>query len=507
MTLQVESNWKLQFEKSNYLPLQLHYNELTRQIHIMAEYAERGIERMADALQLAMDYFSLSREVFCKRWLPGRENELERQTTPQSWESIVETLAKPNQRAIVADDRENTNTLVLAGPGAGKTRVLVHRIAYLVRIRRENPRAIVALAYNRHAALEIRHRLRELIGNDALGVTVLTCHALAMRLVGASFAERQARSDDDFDAILSEATALLEGRGLPPEDADAQRDRLLAGFRWIFVDEYQDIGPAQYALISALAGRKRSDEDGRLNLFARRLPGANPVSGRKLPVDRKHHCHRQRLDRPSWRPDEGKPADPDQRSPQQIVTGRRLAESRQRRARAGANHPGRAQRQTTGDGRADRDRTAARPRARPQPNRRHRPPVEIPRPPAGRLRGTRPAGQHGRRGSATALAPAGNPGSARLCRDPGRAHLVGHSLGLAGRTALRRLVPRSRSTISATGWPSGAAPIGTGKPACCCFPHTAPRGWNSTMSSFWMASGRGRKVRMATPPAASTTSR
>jgi hypothetical protein len=54
---------------------------------------------------------------------------------------------------------------------------------------------------------------------------------------------------------------------LPPEDADAQRD-LLAGFRWIFVDEYQDIGPAQYALISALAGRKRSDEDGRLNLFA-----------------------------------------------------------------------------------------------------------------------------------------------------------------------------------------------------------------------------------------------
>lgn len=66
-----------------------------------------------------------------------------------------------------------------------------------------------------------------------------------MRLVGASF-WRSARSKakKDFDTILSEATALLEGRGLPPEDADAQRDRLLAGFRWIFVDEYQDIGPA-----------------------------------------------------------------------------------------------------------------------------------------------------------------------------------------------------------------------------------------------------------------------
>ena len=272
MTLHLESNWKLQFEKSNYLPLQLHYSELTRQIHIMAEYAERGLQQMADAVQLAMDYFRLERDEFCKLWLPGRESDLERQTTPQSWDSIVETLAKPSQRAIVTDERENTNVLVLAGPGSGKTRVLVHRIAYLVRMRRENPRGILALAYNRHAALEIRRRLRELIGDDANGVTVLTCHALAMRLVGASFAERKAHSgnpgDSDFDAVLDEATVLLEGRGLPPEDADQQRDRLLAGFRWILVDEYQDIGPGQYALISALAGRKRSDEDGRLNLFA-----------------------------------------------------------------------------------------------------------------------------------------------------------------------------------------------------------------------------------------------
>ncbi|MDR2208697.1 MAG: RecQ family ATP-dependent DNA helicase [Azoarcus sp.] len=267
MTLHLERNKKLQFEKSNYLPLAMHYDELTRQIHIMAEYAVRGIKKMADALHLAMDYFRLPREDFCRRWLPGRENEFTRQTSPQSWEAIVEALSRPHQRNIVADDRENANVLVLAGPGSGKTRVLVHRIAYLVRIRRENPQAVLALAYNRHAVLEIRKRLIELIGDDARGVTVLTCHALAMRLVGASFAGRSGE-EADFDAILTEATALLEGRGLPPEDADVQRDRLLAGFRWILVDEYQDIGRAQYELISALAGRKRSDEDGRLSLFA-----------------------------------------------------------------------------------------------------------------------------------------------------------------------------------------------------------------------------------------------
>jgi ATP-dependent DNA helicase RecQ len=272
MTLRLERDWANKFTENNYRPLKMHYDELTRQINIMAEYAERGMQQMADALQLAMDYFRLERDEFCELWLPGRETDLERQTTPQSWNSIVETLAKPQQRNIVTDERENTNVLVLAGPGSGKTRVLVHRIAYLVRMRRENPRGILALAYNRHAALEIRRRLRELIGNDANGVTVLTCHALAMRLVGASFADRKEHggnpSDHDFDAVLNEATALLEGRGLPPEDADQQRDRLLAGFRWILVDEYQDIGPGQYALISALAGRKRNDEDGRLNLFA-----------------------------------------------------------------------------------------------------------------------------------------------------------------------------------------------------------------------------------------------
>ena len=158
---------------------------------------------------------------------------------------------------------------MLAGPGSGKTRVLVHRIAYLIRARRENPRGILALAYNRHAAVDIRRRLHELIGDDARFVTVLTCHALAMRLAGASFTGRAEQPDDEvFREVLRSAVELLRGEGLLLEEADEQRERLLAGFRWIMVDEYQDIGPDQYELISALAGRTREDEDGKLNLFA-----------------------------------------------------------------------------------------------------------------------------------------------------------------------------------------------------------------------------------------------
>ena len=257
------------FAHADFEALKLHYDEQVLQVHVMAEYVQQGLGAMADALRLAMDYFNLSREDFLRRWLPNRDRETSRQTTPESWRTIVESLKNPIQRRIVADDREQTNVLVLAGPGSGKTRVLVHRIAYLIRAKRENPRSILALAYNRHAAVEIRRRLAELIGDDARGVIVLTCHALAMRLVGASFSGRANRLDEeDFQDILRQAVAMLRGEGFPPDEADEYRTRLLSGFRWILVDEYQDIGPDEYGLISALAGRTLSEEDDKLSLFA-----------------------------------------------------------------------------------------------------------------------------------------------------------------------------------------------------------------------------------------------
>ena len=257
------------FAQADFASLKLHYDEQVLQIHVMAEYAQQGLGSMADALRLAMDYFALNEEGFLHRWLPNRETETSRQTTPESWRAIVESLNNPIQRRIVADDREQTSVLVLAGPGSGKTRVLVHRIAYLVRVKREDPRGILALAYNRHAAVEIRRRLAELIGDDARAVMVYTCHALAMRLVGASFSGRASRlNEGDFQEVLRQATALLRGEGLPPDEADEYRARLLAGFRWILVDEYQDIGLEQYELISALAGRTLAEEDDKLSLFA-----------------------------------------------------------------------------------------------------------------------------------------------------------------------------------------------------------------------------------------------
>ncbi len=255
------------FTVQHFTPLEEHYAEQTAQTHVMATYAERGLAFMPDAMRLSEDYFVLEREAFLARWLPNRRTELRRQTTEASFRAIVEDLGNPVQEQIVRDDRDQTNVLVLAGPGSGKTRVLVHRIAYLIRVKREDPRGILCLTYNRHAAAEVRERLRRLIGEEATFVTVKTCHALAMRLVGASFAGA-ADGPKDFDAIIRQAVDLLRGKDLSKAEAEALRETLIEGYRWILVDEYQDVGPDEYELIAAVAGRTQEDPDLRLSLFA-----------------------------------------------------------------------------------------------------------------------------------------------------------------------------------------------------------------------------------------------
>lgn len=269
MKIRLEPGVRRVFTGADFEPLALHYQGQVLQIHVMVKFAERGLAAVTEAVQLAMDYFALPQEEFLARWLPGQEAETARETTPESWQAIVTSLNNPAQQNIVADPRKRTNVLVLAGPGSGKTRVLVHRIAYLVRVRRQDARGILALVYNRHAAVEIRKRLKDLIGDDARPVTVMTCHALAMRLAGFSFTGRSERPDDiDFRQVLRRAIDLLRGEGLPPEEADERRERLLAGFRWILVDEYQDIGRDEYELIAALAGRTLGEDAAKLNLFA-----------------------------------------------------------------------------------------------------------------------------------------------------------------------------------------------------------------------------------------------
>lgn len=261
------------YTKAQYQPLAQHYGERVFQIHVMDRYARLGAEQIRQALGLVAGYFSLGKEAFVRRFFGDQREMLSRATTAESFARIVDALRNPAQTEIVAAPADG-NRLVLAGPGAGKTRVIVHRCAYLLRVLRVPAHRILVLCFNRAAALALRRRLTALVGDDARRVTVQTYHGFAMRLSGHSYAERAAPDMDtppDFEGVLTEAVELLEGRTVLPGLApDTARERLLAGYRHILVDEYQDIDALQYRLVSAIAGRTldRDRDDARLTLLA-----------------------------------------------------------------------------------------------------------------------------------------------------------------------------------------------------------------------------------------------
>jgi len=275
MTIQTDpADGKRRFNKDDFAPLEDFYRERTLQTHVMHEYARLGAENAERASLLVNAYFTLPRRRFLREWFKGRTDLLDLATTDVSFRRIVDDLQHPVQQGLVVMP-EHGNHLVLAGPGSGKTRVIVHRIAYLLRVRRVAAERIIALAFNRSAAVELRRRLIALVGDDARGVTVLTYHGMALRLTGTSLAAADRRGGAiDFRRLLQDAIDLLEGKSdaVSPDavfsDADERRDALMQGYEYIFVDEYQDIDEQQYSLVSALAGRRLNDPDAKLSIMA-----------------------------------------------------------------------------------------------------------------------------------------------------------------------------------------------------------------------------------------------
>ncbi len=260
------------FTDGDYSALKEHYMERNFQIHVMNKYASLGLEKIEWALQLVFAYFTMGKTEFVKKFFAGEQDMLNRATSAESYQSIVDRLNNAVQIAVVSA-KTNTNMLVLAGPGSGKTRVIAHRCAYLLRVERVRPHEILVVCFNRSAAISLRQRIRDLVGRDASRVTVQTYHGLAMRLIGASFSGRLDGKGEmlDLDSMIPEATKMLRGEcDIPGLERDEMRERLLAGYRHILIDEYQDIDQPQYDMVSAIAGRalESENEDAKLSILA-----------------------------------------------------------------------------------------------------------------------------------------------------------------------------------------------------------------------------------------------
>ena len=114
--------------------------------------------------------------------------------------SLILDSLNEQQRNAVASPAEKL--LVLAGAGSGKTRVLVHRIAWLLQAEQASPFAVLAVTFTNKAAREMRGRIETLLGQSFTGMWVGTFHGLAHRLLRSHWAE--AGLPQDFQILDAE---------------------------------------------------------------------------------------------------------------------------------------------------------------------------------------------------------------------------------------------------------------------------------------------------------------
>jgi len=137
--------------------------------------------------------------------------------------SVLDSLNSQQREAVAAP---TTNVLVLAGAGSGKTRVLVHRIAWYIQTDQSTPYGILAVTFTNKAAAEMRGRIENLLQQPAGGMWVGTFHGLAHRLLRAHWQEaglpqnfQILDSDDQYRTIKRVIRTMeLDESQFPPRE-------------------------------------------------------------------------------------------------------------------------------------------------------------------------------------------------------------------------------------------------------------------------------------------------
>lgn len=253
----------LKYHETAYRYLQEHYQDRCVRIHMLNFWlqSESSIQQA-----LIEDYFSKPLSDVVNTYI-GNDIDVNKPYIKDYEKEILPDFFSDIQTKIVKET--NRAAMVLAGPGSGKTTVVVHRVAYLLMIEEIKPEKILILAYNRLAVAEIRTRLHKLIGYHAINVTIETFHGLARQITGMS--EKDA-PDAALDDITKRIKHLSQEKNVQKrrdnaryqwmiEQAISQLQERPQHFQYIMVDEFQDIDEYQYEMISLLADLQVLDSD------------------------------------------------------------------------------------------------------------------------------------------------------------------------------------------------------------------------------------------------------
>lgn len=148
---------------------------------------------------------------------------------------IIDSLNDAQRQAVTAPVQ---NLLVLAGAGSGKTRVLVHRIAWLIQTEGMSPYSIMAVTFTNKAAREMRGRIEELLGINPQGMWVGTFHGLAHRLLRSHW--QDAGLPENFQIMDSDDQLRLVKR-LSKEMGFDETRWPARQFQW-YINEQKDEG-------------------------------------------------------------------------------------------------------------------------------------------------------------------------------------------------------------------------------------------------------------------------
>ncbi|RCX16546.1 ATP-dependent DNA helicase RecQ [Anaerobacterium chartisolvens] len=232
----IEKDTKKRYKMENYQKLSQFYHNKMQQIHIVGEYARTMLSNYKAALQFVDDYFQLNYSSFLNKYFKGsRQDEIKRNITPAKFRQLFGELS-PTQLKIITDN-ESKYIVVAAGPGSGKTRILVHKLASLLLMEDVKHEQLLMLTFSRAAATEFKKRLLKLIGNAANFVEIKTFHSYCFDLLG------KVGNVEKSDEVISETIKRIKG-------GEVEAGRITKTV--LVIDEAQDMDANEFNLISAL---------------------------------------------------------------------------------------------------------------------------------------------------------------------------------------------------------------------------------------------------------------